>query len=207
MAERLSAQDWIDFALRTLAREGYEVLRADVLARKLKVSRGSFYWHFADLNAFHARLIARWRETATEEIIAVLERHAPDERLDVLLRRAFAHHNRLELRMRAWADTSAAAARAVAAVDRRRCRYIEKMLIAAGVARPRAATRTQLLYWTYLGAALSRSRLSGARLARTVAELKRIGLGQGRERSGSPGERSDTRDGAFSVRKRSRMSP
>jgi hypothetical protein len=40
-----------------------------------------------------------------------------------------------------------------------------------------AATRTQILYWTYLGAALSRRRLTRARLDRIVAELKAIGLG------------------------------
>jgi hypothetical protein len=40
-----------------------------------------------------------------------------------------------------------------------------------------AATRTQILYWTYFGAALSRHRLTGARLDRIVAELKAIGLG------------------------------
>jgi AcrR family transcriptional regulator len=177
MAERLSAHDWIDFALQTLARDGFHALKADMLARKLKVSRGSFYWHFAELATFHAQVIARWKETATEAIIADLERHAPAERLDVLLGRAFRHENRLELRMRGWADVNAEAARAVAEVDRRRCGYIERMLIEAGVARPLAATRTELLYWAYLGAALSRSKLVGARLDRAVAELKRIGLG------------------------------
>jgi AcrR family transcriptional regulator len=43
MTERLTVQDWIDFALTTLAHEGFEALKADVLARKLGVSRGSFY--------------------------------------------------------------------------------------------------------------------------------------------------------------------
>ena len=37
MTDRLSAQDWIDFALKTLAREGFQALKADVLARKLGV--------------------------------------------------------------------------------------------------------------------------------------------------------------------------
>ena len=69
MAERLTAQDWIDFALKTLAREGFNALKADVLARKLGVSRGSFYWHFAELRAFHAQVIAHWKQTATEAII------------------------------------------------------------------------------------------------------------------------------------------
>ena len=177
MTERLTAQDWIDFALKTLAHEGSGALKADVLARKLGVSRGSFYWHFAELGAFHARLIAHWKQVTTEAIIADLERiPARAQRLDVLLRRAFAHDAQLEVRMRAWADENAAAAAALADVDRRRTAYIERMLVDAGIAPLLAATRAQLLYWAYLGAALSRGKLSGARLDRMVAELNRIGL-------------------------------
>ena len=178
MTERLTAQDWIDFALRTLAHEGFGALKADILARKLGVSRGSFYWHFAELGAFHARLVAHWKQVTTEAIIADLERiPARAQRLDVLLRRAFAHDAQLEVRMRAWADENAAAAAALADVDRRRTAYIERMLVDAGIAPSLAATRAQLLYWAYLGAALSRSKLSGVRLERMVAELNRTGLG------------------------------
>jgi len=79
--------------------------------------------------------------------------------------------------MRAWAETNAAATRALADIDRRRQSYIERMLIEAGVGPALAATRTQILYWTYLGAALSRRKLIGARLDRIVAELKAVGLG------------------------------
>src|SRR5256885_3167702 len=111
MAKRLTADDWIDFALTTLVRDGYEALKADVLARKLRVSRGSFYWHFADLGAFHALVIERWKRVATEAIIADIERHATaEQRLEALLHHAFAHGAAIELRMRAWADNNAAAA-------------------------------------------------------------------------------------------------
>jgi AcrR family transcriptional regulator len=57
MARRLTAQDWIEFTLAMLAHEGFAALKSDVLARKLGVARGSFYWHFTDLGAFHARVI------------------------------------------------------------------------------------------------------------------------------------------------------
>lgn len=178
MTERLTAQDWIDFAAATLAREGFDALKADVLARKLGVSRGSFYWHFADLGAFHARVIEHWRQTTTEAIIADIEPHdSREQRLDALLRRAFAHGAALEIRMRAWADANPLAARAVADVDRRRRDYVEQLLVEAGVAPPLAAARAQLLYWTYLGAALSRTRTTAERLDQFVAELKLLALG------------------------------
>ena len=177
MTDRLTAQDWIDFALTTLAAEGFDALKADVLARKLGVSRGSFYWHFSDLGTFHARVIERWKQMATEGIIADLERYdSSEERLEVLVSRGFGHDAVLEIRMRAWADHNAEVARVLSDIDRRRRAYMEQMLAEAGIAPPLAATRAQLLYWTYLGAALSRSRLTGERLHRIVAELKLIGL-------------------------------
>ena len=178
MPDRLTARDWIDFGLTMLAREGADALKADVLARKLGVSRGSFYWHFSDLAAFHARVIEQWKEVATDAIIADIERYASLEaRLDALLRHGFGDGAALEVRMRAWAESNAAAARALDHIDRRRRGYIERLLIEAGIAPAAAATRTQVVYWAYLGAAVSRSRLGGARLERMVAELKRIGLG------------------------------
>jgi AcrR family transcriptional regulator len=184
MPDRLTARDWIDFGLTTLAREGADALKADVLARKLGVSRGSFYWHFRDLAAFHARVIEQWKEVTTDAIIADIERYQSLEaRLEALLRHAFGDGAALEVRMRAWAESNAAAARALDHIDRRRRGYIERLLVEAGIAPAVAATRTQVLYWAYLGAALNRSRLAGARLERMVAELKRIGLGG---RTGKP---------------------
>jgi AcrR family transcriptional regulator len=179
MTERLTAQDWIDFALTTFAREGADALKADVLARRLGVSRGSFYWHFADLRAFHARVIEHWKQAATEAIIADIERHeAREARLDALLRHAFGRGAALEIRMRSWASSNAEAARALGDVDRRRLAYLEQLLGEAGIASPLAATRAQLMYWAYLGAALSRSRLGGDRLDRVVTELKQIAFGR-----------------------------
>jgi AcrR family transcriptional regulator len=178
MTKRLAAEDWTNFALKTLAREGFDALKADVLARKLGVSRGSFYWHFTDLNDFHTRVIAHWRRAATEAVIADLERYeSREQRLEALLRRALSHHNALEMRMRAWADNNAEAAPAVREMDRKRREYMERLLVDAGIAPTLAATRVQLLYWIYLGAALSESRLTGVQLDRFVSELKQIGLG------------------------------
>jgi AcrR family transcriptional regulator len=178
MTERLTAQAWIDFALTTLAHEGFEALKADVLARKLGLSRGSFYWHFTDLGTFHTRVIEHWRQRTTEAIIVDLERYdSREERLEALVRRGFGHDGVLEVRMRAWADSNAEAARVLTDIDRRRREYIEQMLVDAGIPPSRAATRAQILYWTYLGAALNRSKLTAERLDRLVAELKRIGLG------------------------------
>src|SRR5215467_10110626 len=73
MADQLSAQDWVDLGLKTLAKSGFTALKSEPLAKAMGVSRGSFYWHFADIGAFHAAILNRWREVATEQIIAGVE--------------------------------------------------------------------------------------------------------------------------------------
>src|SRR5579883_2713534 len=90
MTDQLSAQDWIDQGLKTLATRGFGALKAEPLAKAMGVSRGSFYWHFADIGAFHAAILKAWREVAAEAIIADVE--APKgngEPLILLLQRVF----------------------------------------------------------------------------------------------------------------------
>ena len=90
MADQLSAQDWLDQGLKTLAKSGFTALKAEPLAKAMGVSRGSFYWHFADIGAFHAAILKHWREIAAEQIIAGVEAAAGSENpLAVLLRRVF----------------------------------------------------------------------------------------------------------------------
>ena len=73
MTDQLSAKDWLDQGLKTLSERGFTALKAEPLAKALGVSRGSFYWHFADVGAFHTAILKHWREVAAEQIIANLE--------------------------------------------------------------------------------------------------------------------------------------
>src|SRR6476469_10555264 len=134
MSDQLSAKDWLDQGLRTLAERGFTALKAEPLAKALGVSRGSFYWHFADIGAFHAAILKHWREVAAEQIIANLEA-APDnrDRLPLLLRQAFGGRLALESAVRTWATVDPAARSAVEAIDRRRLSYVESMFSASGV--------------------------------------------------------------------------
>ena len=69
MGDQLTAKDWLDQGLKTLAKSGFTALKAEPLAKTMGVSRGSFYWHFADIGAFHAAILKHWREVAAEAII------------------------------------------------------------------------------------------------------------------------------------------
>ena len=135
MIDQLSARDWLDQGLKALAKSGFTALKAEPLAKAMGVSRGSFYWHFADIGAFHAAILKHWREVAAERVIADLEA-APEghDALALLLRRAFSARPALENAVRTWATVDAAARAAVQAIDQRRVSYIEIMLQAVRLA-------------------------------------------------------------------------
>src|ERR1700731_1432717 len=57
MNDRLTKSDWIRHGLRTLAKDGPNALKVGPMSTKLKVSRGSFYWHFRDIADFRSQLL------------------------------------------------------------------------------------------------------------------------------------------------------
>ncbi|WMT75118.1 TetR/AcrR family transcriptional regulator [Bradyrhizobium sp. Ash2021] len=175
MTDQLSAKDWLDQGLKTLARDGFTALKAEPLAKAMGVSRGSFYWHFADIGAFHAAILKQWREVAAEQIIANVEAASKHENpLTLLLRRVFGERLALENAVRTWASVDAAARAAVQAIDQRRLGYVESLLRQSGLPAETARARAQILYWAFLGFALSDRPLPKARQQAMLDEMLRI---------------------------------
>jgi AcrR family transcriptional regulator len=171
--ERLGPEEWVNAGLRALANSGFTALKADTLAKTLGVSRGSFYWHFTDVGAFHAAVLRRWREIALENIVAAIDK-TPGDRLEALMHRAFSARSTLEVAIRAWAFADADARAAVDAVDAERVRYLQKLLIEAGVAPALAETRAQIINWTYLGHSLSPRKRDSDELRSIIAILSQL---------------------------------
>ena len=65
----LGKYDWLSASLSMLVDEGVEAVQITRLARKLKVTRGSFYWHFKDRDDLLDSVLAEWR-AANSGVIA-----------------------------------------------------------------------------------------------------------------------------------------
>jgi AcrR family transcriptional regulator len=175
MTDQLSAKDWLDQGLKTLTKSGFTALKAEPLAKAMGVSRGSFYWHFADIGAFHSAILAHWRDVAAEQVIANLEASSNSRNpLSLLLGWAFGGKPALESAVRTWAAIDPKARAAVQAIDRRRLSYVEGLLKASGLSDDVARARAQILYWAFLGFALSDKPLPPARQQAVLDELLRI---------------------------------
>lgn len=151
MRDTLSKADWIRHGLLTLARNGHGGLKVGPMAAALEVSRGSFYWHFQDIEDFLVEVRAAWRDRMTEQIIRDLDAKPGPERLRHLMQRGFVGQRRLDRAIRSWAAEDETVAALVAEVDTRRVSHIAALLVAAGVGEPRARARATFLYWAYLG--------------------------------------------------------
>lgn len=153
---RLSPDDWIRAASRTLAEDGVEAVRVEVLARDLGVSKGSFYWHFKNRAALLEAVLDGWEAGATDAIIeAVNERERdPGARLWALMETVFARSSRghaFEAGVRMWATRAGDVAKRVRHVDKRRVRFVCGLLIEAGLPRADAKIRATLLYRALIG--------------------------------------------------------
>ena len=71
---RLDADAWIAAAFDALAEGGIDAVRVEPLAKSLAITKGSFYWHFADRRALIDAMLAAW----TEGRIAAIRQQAAE---------------------------------------------------------------------------------------------------------------------------------
>lgn len=129
---RVSAQYWIDVAAKALSKRGPDALTIDAMCRATGKTKGSFYAHFDNHDAFLAALAAYWRENATEAVIRSVDSAASNRRLSLLNTLAVRVDSRLDQGMRSLAGVSQLVAEAVADVDKTRTAYLAGLYRAAG---------------------------------------------------------------------------
>ncbi|MEL6586189.1 MAG: TetR/AcrR family transcriptional regulator [Pseudomonadota bacterium] len=67
-APRLTRTQWLDLALGELSRAGPEALKLDAICIAAGKTKGSFYHHFADHDAFLLAVTRRWIDVQTERL-------------------------------------------------------------------------------------------------------------------------------------------
>ncbi|MEA2418333.1 MAG: hypothetical protein QOE60_539, partial [Thermoleophilaceae bacterium] len=60
---------WIEAGLRALAAGGPDRVRIEPLAGALGVTRGGFYWHFANRQALLEEMLDTWERIGVDEVI------------------------------------------------------------------------------------------------------------------------------------------
>lgn len=171
---RLTRDDWLAAALKALAESGPDGLKPDRLARTLGVSRGSFYWHFADVTAFHQAIFERWEHVAVDTPL-VRSSDSDGQSAELALQRliaiAFTAPSALERAVFRWAVSYPLATAAVKKVNARRRLLLETMFAATSLQNEAMATNARIVYWTYLGRILLDDDVQDDRVVARICDM------------------------------------
>lgn len=151
---RLGREDWLNAAYEAVVEGGFDQVRVLLIADKLGVTRGSFYWHFTDHADLVTSLCKQWceREIADDRR---LQAHASDDPvadlvhvLDEALSRGGVDlkNMRFELALRGLGRRDPAVAKLLVAVDEARMAvFIEKFQRLTGD--EKTATELSVLFY------------------------------------------------------------
>ncbi|MEI7975539.1 MAG: TetR/AcrR family transcriptional regulator [Betaproteobacteria bacterium] len=163
---RLTRDNWLDEAFKAVVAGGFENVKVLAIAEKLKVTRGSFYWHFTDHADLVGSLLMRWK-LAQLELDEKLKSHRSDDPIqdlefvvDAAFNQAGSELENLlfEQALRALSHLHAGAAQMLVEVDAERINLFESKFLAIVKDKAKARDLAALLYLAIVGGyqALSR---------------------------------------------------
>lgn len=150
-AKRLSQSDWLAAGFKAMVDAGPELLKAEPLARRLGTTKGSFYWHFADVPAFHAALLKAWEAQADADAMAAIATAETSTGKLRNLVQTIAESPKtraIDPSIRAWARDNTLAAKTVARVDAKRLSHMQSLLSQLDIDNPEMA---RILYSASVG--------------------------------------------------------
>jgi AcrR family transcriptional regulator len=153
---RGSPEGWLEAAFDALLDAGVDSVRILPLAKKLNLSRTSFYWFFKDREELLNALIKRWRDKNTGNIVKRSEAYAEslaEATLNVfdcwLDRDLF--DSSFEFAVRSWALQSHDILAEVRNADQVRLDALRRMFLRFGKPEPSADVRARSLYLVQIG--------------------------------------------------------
>ncbi|TBW56411.1 TetR/AcrR family transcriptional regulator [Marinobacter halodurans] len=184
---QLTRDDWLDAAAGEVAAGGFSHLRVLTLAKKLGVTRGSFYWHFRDHEDLVVSFLNRWRDRRLHELQYWKPQGGDVETelrqiLELLLTDAARNVRRLqvELAVRDFARRNTYAAELVAEVDEARISQNASLFSRISSDPERTRDLSLLLYVATIGSQVVLTGRSGEEddIGRIEDLMARIVMGQ-----------------------------
>src|SRR5574337_1266206 len=157
---QLDRSAWVNAATEILAENGLPGLRVELLAKRLKVTKGSFYWHFKDRSDLLQSVLLAWKEGRIRDIVKQTQCAPGDERAQIyrLMELYRASRSRrgmlIELAVRDWAQRDPVPAAVVGEVDDCRLQCARQLFLACGMSVQEATSRSLLLYAYVFGSSL-----------------------------------------------------
>lgn len=150
---RLSSADWEAGALDLLAEQGVSAVAVEPLARRLGVTKGSFYWHFPSREALLKAALERWEKLDEETVFEPLEEIVdPAERLrELFVRTSKEMRSHVLYSELLKALDHPVVQPVMARVSQRRIHFLMQAYRSLNFSRKDAMNRARLAYSAYVG--------------------------------------------------------
>ena len=184
---RGSREVWLTAAYEALVDSGVDAVRILFLAKKLNLSRTSFYWFFADRDALLTALLQNWRGRNTEGIRQRCETYAETiaeamlNVFDCWLDRSL-FDSQFEFAVRSWALQSPEVAAEIEAADEARIGALKEMFVRFGYPEHPAEVRARTIYLVQIGYISTNTREDIAVRMKRIPDYVEIFTGQPPER-------------------------
>lgn len=157
--KKLTKEDWLFAGFRALCDGGPAAIKAESIARELKTTKGSFYWHFADIPAFQREMLLFWQIKATTQLIEALAPYDnnPSDQLYRLIQLMVDLNSdayggfKAEPAIRHWAVFLPEAEHAIGNVDRLRLAWLRERFEKIGLEKGLATINAANFYALVMG--------------------------------------------------------
>ena len=154
----------------TLAQDGVDALTIEALCQLMGVTKGSFYHHFKNRQAFLEAVLSHWEDKFTKQFIAFsLEGLTAQEKLARLHQSVIENYGTYEVNIRAWAQVDPLAREFQERVDQQRLNFLYEIQLELYKSETDARTMSHLQYTTLIGSAQIMPNLNKNRLRKYVS--------------------------------------
>lgn len=149
---KISKEEWIKAGIKLLRKESNASIKIDILCEKLKISKGSFYHHFKNINEYIEALVKYNFERSTKSIIeGSQDMDQSIEKLESL--RLFVQHldPKIEIGLRAWSTHHPIVDKYQKKIDKVRMDYLYELILGLGTSKAKAKKYAKIQYAIFVG--------------------------------------------------------
>ncbi|MBA54674.1 MAG: hypothetical protein CMK89_09480 [Pseudomonadales bacterium] len=173
---KLSKENWVSAAINQLKEFGPTGVSGEKIARRLDVTRGSFYHHFNSMDELISLMLAFWEQTQTTDILYRTNQQYDDlhRKMTTLLESAWNTDAELEIAMRQWAFSNEMVRTHVERIDRVRLGFITAVYTELAQDDVKGRKLGKIAYYGLLGALHAWPRFTKEQLKETILEIQAL---------------------------------
>ncbi len=173
---KLNRDTWVSAGINQLKELGPSGVSGEKIARRLDVTRGSFYHHFKNMDDFIEVLLDHWQTKHTIELLEqiITKECNMEEKMGLLLESAWNTDADLEIAIRQWAFINGVVRTRVERTDRLRISYLISVYSSLTGDQDRGSKLAKVAYYGLLGALHAWPRLTKSQLKSMIMEIQAL---------------------------------